>query len=177
MLTIKDRHISVIRSAGKAGGALALLFFLGFSASVLGQNVVGLQDSSKPVSDKAVSSTPKPIASVYKDVKIGTSADEVRELLGKAEIDDKDGFYYEMDTEMVQIRLDEDKKVRLISVTYTSKAANAPKYSDIFGAEPTNAKPDGSFHKLIRYPAAGYWVAYSKTAGAEPTITVTMQKL
>jgi hypothetical protein len=110
-------------------------------------------------------------------VRIGTSADEVRELLGKAEIDDKDGFFYKMDAEMVQIRLDENEKVRLISVTYATKSPNAPKYSDIFGEEPMNAKPDGSVYTLVRYPEAGYWVAYSKTGGAEPTTTVTMQKL
>ncbi|HEX6125261.1 MAG TPA: hypothetical protein VFZ23_07790 [Pyrinomonadaceae bacterium] len=110
-------------------------------------------------------------------MKIGTSADEVRALLGKAKIDDKDGFFYEMDAEMVQIRLDENEKVRLISVTYANKSPNAPKYSDIFGEEPTRAKPDGSVYTLVRYPEAGYWVAYSKTSGDEPIITVTMQKL
>ncbi len=175
MFTIKDRHISLVRAAG---GAMALAFFLGFSASVLGQNVSVLQDDTKqPPLAKAASATPQPIASIYKEVKIGASADEVRELLGKAKIDDKDGFFYEMDSDMVQIRLDENANVRLISVTYESKSLNAPKYSDIFGDEPTNAKPDGSVYKLVRYPEAGYWIAYSKTGGDEPSVTVTMQKL
>ena len=175
MLTIKKRLISAVRLGGSA---LALLFFLGFSASGLGQEVSGLQTPSNQSSlNKAASSPPKPITTFYKEVKIGISAEEVRELLGKAKIDDKDGFFYETDTEMVQIRLDENGKVRLVSVTYENRAPKAPRYSDIFGEEPTNTKPDGSVYRLVRYPEVGYWVAYSRTGGNEPTTTVTMQKL
>ena len=175
MLIIKDRLIPIVRSAG---GALALLFFLGFSTSVSGQNVNGAQDDTKNAPIQTTPSlAPRAIASVYKEVKIGTSAEEVRELLGKAKIDDKDGFFYDTDSELVQIRLDENAKVRLVSVTYASKNPNVPKYSDIFGDEPMNAKPNGAVYKLVRYPEAGYWVAYSKTGGDEPTVTVTMQKL
>ena len=175
MVTIKNTHISDRRFAC---GVFVLLFFLGFSASVSGQTASQLQDGDKqPVLNNAPSSIHQPITSVYKGVKIGAAAAEVRELLGKAEIDDKDGFFYEMKSEMVQIRLDENGKVRLISVTYSGKSPDAPKYSDIFGSDSASAKPDGSVYKLVRYPEAGYWVAYSKTGGDEPTITVTMQKL
>lgn len=119
----------------------------------------------------------QPLMTEYKAVRIGTAADEVRDKLGDAQIDDKDGFYYRFsDEEFVQIRLDKDNKVRLISVTYSGE--NAPKFTDVFGVE-TNveAKPNGSIYKLVRYPKAGYWVAYSRTAGEKPTTTVTMQKL
>ena len=175
MLTIKGTYIPIVRHAG---GVLGLLFILAFSVSVLGQTVSELQEGIKqPAPDKNSLSIHQPIISVYKNVKIGSTADEVRKLLGKAEIDDKDGFFYEMDSEMLQIRLDENAKVRLIAVTYSSKSPNAPKYSDIFGDDPANAKPDGSVYRLVRYPDAGYWVAYSKTGGGEPIITVTMQKL
>ncbi len=79
---------------------------------------------------------------------------------------------------MVQIRLDKDKKVRVISITYSDENKNAPKYADVFGADAeTAAKPDGSIYRLVHYPQAGYWVAYSRTAGENPTVTVTMQKL
>jgi hypothetical protein len=175
MLTKTHTQTSVARFAG---GVLSLLFFLGFSASAFGQTVSELQDGDKqPAVKKAPSSIHQPVASVYKEVKIGTTADEVRELLGKAKIDDKDGFFYDRDSELVQIRLDENGKVRLIAVTYAAKSLSAPKYADIFGDEPATAKPDGSIYKLVRYPEAGYWVAYSKTGGSEPTVTVTMQKL
>jgi len=119
----------------------------------------------------------QPVMTEYKSVKIGTGADEVRDKLGKAEIDDEDGFYYRFsDEEFVQIRIDTNNKVHLISVTYSGE--NAPKFTDVFGEETkAEAKPDGSVYRLVRYPKVGYWVAYSRTAGEKPTITVTMQKL
>jgi hypothetical protein len=40
-----------------------------------------------------------------------------------------------------------------------------------------DVKADGSAYKLIRYPKAGYWVSYSRTAGKDPTTTITMQKI
>jgi hypothetical protein len=39
------------------------------------------------------------------------------------------------------------------------------------------ARPDGSLYKLVRYPKAGYWVSYSRTAGNSPIVSVTMQKM
>lgn len=130
-----------------------------------------------PSAAETVSRVLQPATIEYKSIKIGTTADEVRDKLGKAEIDDKDGFYYRFsDEEFVQIRLDKDDKVRLISVTYSGE--NAPEFTEVFGDE-TNveAKPDGSIYRLVRYPKAGYWVAYSRTGGDKPTTTVTMQKL
>lgn len=47
-------------------------------------------------------------------ISIGAIAEEVREKPGKAKIEDKDGFCYDRDEEMVQIRLDADKKVVLL---------------------------------------------------------------
>jgi hypothetical protein len=46
----------------------------------------------------------------------------------------------------------------------------------VLGAE-AGAKTDGSIYKLLRYPKAGYWVSYSRTAGSSPTTTITMQKI
>ena len=177
MLTI----IKEIHTASEPFGtqALCLLFLFVFSASAWGQNAATLQnETNKPAAAlTSTSAAPLPLTSIYKDVKIGTDADEVRKLLGKAKIDDKDGFFYDEESELVQIRLDENTKVRLISVTYPSNSPSAPKYSDLFGGESIEAKPDGSVYRLVRYPEAGYWIAYSKTGGDRPTVTVTMQKL
>ena len=119
-----------------------------------------------------------PLLKHYKEINIGTTADEVRDKLGKAKIDDKDGFYYEFsDDEFAQIRLGSDGKVRLISITYLT-GKNAPAYAEILGGDPkTAAKADGSVYTLVRYPKAGYWVAYSRGAGEEAPVTITMQKL
>ena len=161
----------------KAFFGLFLLFGLIFPA--FGQTAENTQTTTIQIADKkSEKAILKPVLTDYKGIKIGTTADEVREKLGKAKIDDKDGFFYDSDDEMIQIRLDADKKVRFMAVTFTDKNENTPKYADVFGADaPISAKPDGSIYSLVRYPEAGYWVAYSRTAGEKPTVTVTMQKL
>ena len=165
----------------QTGLILVLLFWL--AAAAFGQTTDTKQTATIITTEMQKSETPKavmmPVLQNYKEVKIGMTADDVRDKLGKAEIDDKDGFYYEInDDEMAQIRLDKDKKVRLISITYTSVNKNTPKFEDIFGTS-VKAEPgaDGMIYKLVRYPEAGYWVAYSRTAGERPTVTVTMQKM
>jgi hypothetical protein len=42
---------------------------------------------------------------------------------------------------------------------------------------PVEAKPDGTLYKLVQYPEAGYWVAYSRTAGDAPFTIITMQAM
>jgi hypothetical protein len=46
----------------------------------------------------------------------------------------------------------------------------------VLGVE-LQAKPDGSMYELERYPAAGYWVSYNRTAGDKPIVTITMQRM
>ncbi|MDQ3749118.1 MAG: hypothetical protein M3367_08925 [Acidobacteriota bacterium] len=161
----------------KAIFGLFLLF--GLIVPAFGQTAENTQTATTQIADKKSETTvPMPVLTEYKGIKIGTTAEEVRDKLGKAKIDDKDGFFYDWDEEMAQIRLDADKKVLLVSITYSDKNENTPKYADVFGAEtPVPIKPDGSIYNLVRYPEAGYWVAYSRTAGEKPTVTVTMQKL
>ena len=162
---------------------LMLVLLLWTSPAASGQTNDNTQTSTKAAMQSEKSRIPKtvmmPALQNYKDIKIGSTADEVRDKLGKAVIDDKDGFYYEFDdAEMVQIRLDADKKIRLISITYTSDYKTAPKLEDVFGTDiAAEPRADGMIYKLVRYPKAGYWVAYSRTAGEKPTVTVTMQKL
>jgi hypothetical protein len=165
----------------QTGLILVLLFWLATAA--FGQTTDTKQTAATTTTEMQKSETPKavmmPVLQNYKEVKIGATADEVRDRLGKkAAIDDKDGFFYQFDDEMAQIRLDKDKKVRFIAITYTSENKNTPKFEDVFGTS-VKAEPgaDGMIYKLVRYPEAGYWVAYSRTAGVNPTVTVTMQKM
>ena len=165
----------------QTGLILVLLFWLATAA--FGQTTETKPNEMTTQTEMQKTETPKavmmPVLQNYKDIKIGATADDVRDKLGKAKIDDKDGFYYEIDDdELAQIRLDKDKKVRLISITYLSDNKNTPKFEDVFGTD-VKAEPgaDGKIYKLVRYPKAGYWVAYSRTAGDKPIVTVTMQKM
>lgn len=158
---------------------IAALIFI-FALFVFGQNEQTSQNT-KPqttpvVEEKAIL---QPVFTDYKNIKIGMMADEVKDNLGKAKLEDKDGFYYIFsDKESVQIVLDKNKQVRVISVTYSENNEKTPKYEDVFGQETAVVtKPDGSIYNLVRYPDAGIWVAYSTTVGENPTVTITIQKM
>jgi len=122
----------------------------------------------------------QPVFTEYKGVTIGMPADEVRDKIDKKpKIEDKDGFYYVFsDDESMQIVLDENKKVKVISIIYSGENTDTPTYEAVFGKDvPLETSADGRVYKLIRYPDSGYWVAYSSGAGEKPTVTVTIQKM
>ncbi len=119
----------------------------------------------------------EPLFSEFKGVRIGTPADEARKKLGspRDKADDQD-FYVFNDTQAVQVYYDKAKTVSAISIDFMSGATEIPAPKDVIGGEP-DTKADGSAYKMVRYPKLGYWVSYSRTAGASPTITVTIQKI
>ena len=118
-----------------------------------------------------------PLFSEFKGVRLGMSADETRKKLGspRDKGDEIDIFQFN-DNQGAQVYYDKAKTVMAISIDFASGAADVPSPKDIVGGEP-DARADGSAFKMVRYPKAGYWVSYSKTAGASPTITITMQKI
>ena len=130
-----------------------------------------------PAQLHAQRSEPEPAFSDFKGVRIGTSVDESRKKLGnpRDKADDQD-FYVFNDTQAVQIFYDKTAKVSAISIDYMTGASGTPSPKDVLGTE-ADKKADGSLYKLVRYPKAGYWVSYSRTAGDSPTTTVTMQKI
>lgn len=159
--------------------------FLVLSISANAQDPATSQSTNAEVANRAnLAEVRQPNAAlepapVYKDfmgVTIGMSANEVREKLGhlkdKGEHQD---FFVFSDSRSAQIFYDAGK-VTAISVDYSSKGGEAPAPESVLG-ESVQAKPDGSMYELKRYPAAGFWVAYSRTAGDNPIITVTMQKM
>ena len=126
-------------------------------------------------------STPReeePVFLDYKGVKIGWLADEVRKKLGNpANKGDEQDFYVFGEKETCQVLYDKStSKVTAISIDFMSGAREVITPEQVFGTD-FETKPDGSKYKLVRYPKAGYWVSYSRTAGDTPIITVTIQKL
>jgi hypothetical protein len=120
----------------------------------------------------------KPVFLDYRGVQIGWVADEVRKKLGSpADKGDEQDFYVFGEKETCQVLYDKaTRKVTAISVDFMSGATGAITPQQVFGSD-IDTKPDGSKYKLVRYPKAGYWVSYSRTAGDSPIITVTITKL
>jgi hypothetical protein len=104
--------------------------------------------------------------------------DEARKKLGSPkEKGDEQDFFLFNDNQAVQVYYDKGTKtVTAVSIDFMHGANQIPAARDIIGSE-IDPKADGSGYKLVRYPKAGYWVSYSRTAGKEPTITITMQKI
>lgn len=119
----------------------------------------------------------EPLWSDFKGVRIGMLMDDARKKLGSPrDKGDEQDFYVFNDNQAVQVYYDKAKTVSAISIDFMSGASDIPVSRDVVGAE-ADTRPDGSAYKMVRYPKAGYWVSYSKTAGNSPTITITMQKI
>lgn len=119
----------------------------------------------------------EPTFTDFKGVRIGMPAEEARKKLGSPrDKSDEQDFYVFNDTQAVQVYYDAGKAVSAISIDYMEGARGIPSCKDILGTD-ADPKPDGSLYKMMRYPKAGYWVSYSRTAGNSPTVTITMQKI
>lgn len=158
--------------------ALFLLFCFAVAAAQAQTTTDAPQTASLQAKNEEVKTAPAPLVKDYKGVAIGMTEDEVKDKLGKPELNDNTGFFYIFsDEERAQISFDAEKKVNMIAVFYSPDNENTPKYADVFGQEsvaPT--KDDGSIYNLVSYPQAGYWIAYSRLAGDNALVTVTMQK-
>lgn len=117
-----------------------------------------------------------PVYKDYRNIRIGMTAQEVRSTLDGLNKDTAQDFFVFSEKESAQIYYDEQGKVTAISIDYFDGNGNAPAPEAVLGAA-VAAKPDGSLYQLKRYPEAGYWVSYNRTAGDKPIVTITMQKM
>jgi len=147
----------------------ALLVVIGFS-------IAGVAQAQTTPKRAALVPEEEPVFHEYRGVKIGWVADEVRKKLGSpANKGDEQDFYVFGEKETAQVLYDKGQ-VTAISVDFMNGAKEVITPQQVFGTD-FDAKPDGSKYKLVRYPKAGYWVSYSRTAGDTPIITVTIQRL
>ena len=129
-----------------------------------------VSSSSKPAAVNV------PVFTDYRGIKIGMTAEEVRAKLDHVKKGDNQDFLAFSEQESAQIYYDDKGKVTAISIDYFGGNSNAPSPEVVLGAG-IQAKPDGSMYQLNRYPDAGYWVSYNRTAGDKPIVTITMQKI
>jgi hypothetical protein len=123
----------------------------------------------------AAKSIVEPLYREYRGVQLGMSAADVRAKLGKPEEkSDAMDFYVFSDEERARVYYKDDKATAIIA-TYMGKESGAPAPLAVLGTD-IEAKPDGSLYQMQTYPQAGYWVAYSRTAGDSPMVIITMQK-
>lgn len=160
-----------MRSSFQGVKIIRCMFLLLFV--LIAPNVCG-QASSKQ--DRSVSED-KSRFSEYKGVKIGTPLLEARQKLGKPEEENKAQESFAIsETENVRIFYDNEEKVNAILITYIGKASGAPPPEQVIG-EKITANADGSMYKMVQYPKAGFWVAYSRTSGDDPLTMITIQKM
>src|SRR5436190_4328207 len=103
-----------------------------------------------------------PLFSDFKGVRIGMPTDEARKKLGSPkEKGDEQDFYLVNDTQQVMVYYDKTTRtVTAISIDFMNGANQIPAPIEVIGSE-LESKSDGSGYKMVRYPKAGYWVAYS----------------
>ena len=118
-----------------------------------------------------------PLFHEYRGVQIGSLADDVRKKLGNpTDKSPEQDFFVFGDKETAQILYDKTGKVVTISVDFMSGASGVITPKQLFNSD-IEAKPDGSMYRMVRYPKAGCWLSYNRTAGAQPLVTVTLQKI
>jgi hypothetical protein len=118
-----------------------------------------------------------PLFREYRSVQIGMTAEEVRKKLNNpSDKSDEQDFFIFSDNESAQVFYDKTHKVFAISVNFLNGAHDLPTAKGVFGTD-IAPKPDGSMYKMVRYPKAGCWVSFSRTAGDSPLTTVTVQKI
>ena len=121
-----------------------------------------------------------PVFQEYRGIQLGWLADDVRKKLGNpADKGDEQDFYtFNNENERAQKVpvFDTTALHAKAAVDFMNGVKEAITPQQVFGSD-VDTKPDGSKHKLVRYPKAGYWVSYSRTAGESPIVTITIQAL
>ena len=127
-------------------------------------------------SASSAAATNLPVFTEYRGIRIGMTAEEVRSKLDGLKEGEAQDYLVLSERESAQIYYNSEGKVTAISIDYFGGNSNAPSPDVVLGVG-LEAKADGSMYQLNRYPEAGYWVSYNRTAGDKPIITITMQKM
>ena len=173
-----SNNFSVWRAARLLSASALLVAAAVWAAPAFGQETQPTQPTQpqEQTTTPATQPAAEPLFREYKGVTLNMSAGEARGKLGRPEEQDKvQDFFVFSPTQRARVYYDDKGRVSAVIVTYIGKNAGAPDAKAVLGEELT-PNPDGSAYKLVRYPQAGYWVAYSRTAGDEPLTIITMQR-
>ena len=160
---------------------IALVFFIGF-VTVSGLAFTG-PASTDMAAVRFAQPTPTPgdakegLYRTYRGVTVRMPAADVAAKLGVAAQHSKAGDYYAISsTESVQISYDTDQTVKAITINISGDLKSAPSAKDVLG-EDVKKDADGTISKLVSFPKSGYWASYTRTAGKNATVIITLQKL
>ena len=117
-----------------------------------------------------------PAFSEFKGVRIGMPMEEARKKLGNPKDKSDEQDFYMFGEKMAAQILYKTNLVVTISIDFIDGSSDAPSPRQVIGDD-LSPKPDGSMYKLVRYPKAGYWISYNRTAGDSPSVSITMQKI
>jgi hypothetical protein len=168
-----------------SGLSARLLFALALACLVMGASVSWAQSYKSSARSTVARSNPaeqskgedEPLFSEYRGVRIGMTAEEARQKMGEPQDkSDEQDFFVFNEKESAQVFYDKAHKTYAISINYLGTGGGTPAPKAVLGSE-IEAQPDGSMYKMVRYRKSGFWVAYSRTAGSDPLITVTMNKI
>ena len=161
---------------GKIIRASSLTLAIVAAVSSSNAQTISQEQVATVVSSSTSKASTAPVYSDYRGVAIGMTADEVRSKLEGVKKGKGQDFLISSEHESAQIYYDDKNKVSAISIDYIGDVSKAPSPETVLGTG-LEAKADGSMYKLSRYPEAGYWVSYNRTAGDKPIVTITIQKM
>jgi hypothetical protein len=168
--------LNLIRSLSLPAFVLILAFSI---ANGQTSSSPSMQEEVATAIDKSASNVTTanvPVFTDYRGITIGMTAEEVRAKLEGLKKGERQDFLVFSERESAQIYYDDQGKLIAISIDYFGDNSNPPSPDVVLGAA-LQAKADGSMYQLNRYPDAGYWVSYNRTAGEKPIVTITMQKM
>ena len=151
--------------------AMLLIASAGLFVSGYGQT-----QKARAVCNAATPAVQQPLFTVYKGIKLGMTAKEVRAKLGDPVLKDEAMDYFIFaDGVTAQFVYDSTHAVRTISIDYAG-GTGAPEYRAVVGTE-LETRPDGSAYRIVRYESLGFWVSYNRSTGPVITVTITIQKI
>ena len=111
----------------------------------------------------------------YHGVQLGMPRAAVQQKLGvPSSSDDRQDVFNVSSTEMAQVFYGQGQVIAF-TVNYLGDP-KAPTAQQVFGA-PVEVREDGSVYKMVRYEAAGLWIAYTSTPENPPFVTIAVQKI